>query len=626
MARTRSEAAKVPTVVSWGPRKVDDSMSLGLSPVTAIDHMDDLALNADVVYLPRMTNQGYNALTASARLLPTDADRAYTPRYDQRQNQAWDFYDGLEAISYGVNWMAKMAAKVRLVAAEVVPGRGEPVLIEDPQHPANLAMARLAGGVGGQATLLYDMTVHFAVPGICWVVGERPISDPTILSDPKSPYRSATYRAEAPDEETWTVYSADGLRVSNKRTRGSDGVSRHFYEVRVGGPPGSSADSAGTGGNGPGGDDRFWRPLSPDSLVVKCWTPHPRYHWLPTSPTIRGLGACVELDLVNKRIMAMILSRLASNGVLLYDKERMSLPPRTNPNDPADAANSPGDLAQIFVDVAKMAIADPASPAACIPIPIGFSVPDLTDVDPKLLMQHLTFGEGMDDKLLKLRDSAIQRVATAVDLPPEILMGMGDLNHWGANQVEDSAAKINVTSVVEQECCSLTVGYLYPMLSAADSSRIGPHGGRIIVWYDPSNIEDDKDKSENTTAAYDREEVSGKTLRREIGIDETDAPTQDEQINMLLRKMARQGSIEALQVLAGVIELKDVVPTAAPGVRPDGTYERIQAENAPRDTPPAPSPRSRPGGDTRSATPRTRGAGDTARGAGDTSPDPGRTN
>lgn len=598
MARDRAQAADILSLRSYASQDVRDFADGFAARPDRFPAPADVG--ASIHKLP-----SYNPLVSSARLLagPVNGVTAYSenPQYDQWQNVAWDFYNTLEHLSYGVGWLAKMVSQVRLVAAEVVPGRDEPIPMTDPNHPAVAAVTRLCGGTGGQAQLMKKFTIHLSVPGVCWLVGEEPITDPTMLTNPKSPFFQPYRAGLLPDEEVWRVYSARELRKSSKKWMG-----QQYYEIRVSGPGGSNQDNSGS-------DSKWWRPLNPTSMVVKCWSADSQYGWMPTSPTKNALGACTELDLVNKRIMAMILSRLASNGVLLYDKERMSLPVRTNPNDPGDAANSPGDLAQVFVDVAKQAIADPASPSACIPIPIGFSVPELTDVDPRLLMQHITFGEGVDSNLLKMRESAINRVATGIDLPAEIILGMGRLNHWGASQVEQSATKVDVTSIVESITYSLTIGYLYPMLDAADVAdpRVGPNGGRVIVWYDPGKLKNRPEKSAEMAGAYDREEVTGTALRREIGAEEADAPTLSEQINMLLRKQARQGSIEALQVLNGDIKLGDVQSTASPGVRPD---------NAPTDTPKPPTSPSRPGGDTPGPVPRTKDPETPPRPGGDPAP------
>lgn len=551
------------------------------------------------------TLPSYNALTSSARLV--EPSRANNPQYQEWQTQAWNFYDALEQLSYAVSWLSNMVSRVRLVAAELPPGADEPVLLPA-DHPASQLIARLAGGTGGQARMMKEFTIHFSVPGECWLVGESP--------DPQ------TNLPGAPAEETWTIYSADELRTARRKNPGfgaANGLLRNerstsgptdVYEVRV--------------GEGTNESNQPWRILSPNSVVIKCWNAHPRWGWRADSPTRHAMRACVELDLINKRIMAMILSRLANNGIVLYDKSRMSFP---GPPDPADPTRStPGDFAQMLVDVAKSAMSDVASPASCIPIPIGFDIPDLTNVDPKLLMQHLSFSEGVDEKILALRDNAITQLATAIDLPASILLGNGSQNHWTASQAEESAIKVHVTPVVELITYSLSIGYMTPMLKTLNQPLVGPLGGRIMVWYDPSEITTRPDKSENAIAAYDRQEITGTTLRREIGVDEDDAPGLAEQVRMLLRKQATLGSIEALQVLNGDLTLADLVPTGDPGVRADtdgtnpadATQDDSTATGRPPgapDRPPGPARGGQgpqpPGGNTPSSQPRNSRPSDT---------------
>lgn len=490
--------------------------------------------------MPQSPLPSFNALIASAR--PILPERRLTPKYETWQDEVWAFYDALGEFEFGVSWLANMLSKVRLLAAELDPKTGEPVPIED--GPAAEAMARLAGGVGGQAQLMKEFTVHLSVPGECWLVGEEP-DDIT-----------------GTEEEIWSIKSADELRVSRRKIRG-----QATYEVRE-----SDADS--------------WRPIAPESLVVRCWNSHPRWGWRADSSARHALGALFELDSVNKRIIATVLSRLASNGFLLYDKTRLSIPPRMNPDGSGPSEVDP--FAQMLVEVASRGIKDPASPEATIPIPIGFQVDDLTNVDPKMLMQWIQLSDGVDDAVLKQRESAIRRLATSMDLPAEILLGMGDSNHWSAWQIEESGIKAHVTPLAELISHCLTVGYLKPMLTAAGAQLTGPNGGKIVVWYDPSEIVVRPDKSGNVLQAYDRLEVSGTTLRREIGVDEDDAPDKKELSDMMLKQLVRL--VPALAASAaeslGAPKLEQVTPKQSSTITIGKPGSPTQPVEAPADGPP----------------------------------------
>lgn len=423
----------------------------------------------------------YNALTASAKIIPPDRNLA--PKYESWQGQLWDYYDRLGEFESGVSWRANTMSRVRLLAAELMPGGEEPAPLDD--GPAVEAVERLAGGTGGQAQLMRETTIHLSVPGEGWLVGE----------------------ADSSDVERWFVASADELRI------GSRSKTFEFKEDE---------------------DSKAWRALSDNAVVVRFWNPHPRFGWRANSDARHAMDAMLELDLINKRIIAEILSRLVSNGILLYDKGKLSFPPVEQP----EGADQVDPFAAILVDVASRGIKDPTSPEATIPIPIGFDMQDLTNVDPSTLMQHIKLSEFLDEKLLSERDSAVKRLATSLDMPSEVLLGMAGLNHWGAWQVEETGIKIHIAPFAELIAHSLTTGYLEPFLRASNAPLVGPNGGKIVVWYDPSEITVRPDRSTNTIAAYDRGEVPGRVLRREVGLSEDgDAPTRKEFREWLTRRI-----------------------------------------------------------------------------------------
>lgn len=466
----------------------------------------------------------YSALTASARILPKD--KRFAPRYDTWQDQAWELWDRVGEFEYGTSWLANMMSRCRLLAAEVMPGGDEPKPI--PTGPHAEAIERLAGGTAGQAQLLNNFSKHLSVPGECWLIGEPP--------------------ASPLDEEIWSVRSANELQITTRRT------ARTARGARTN-PSGYGYTPTYEVLEGPN-RDRDWRQLPPDTLIVRVWRSHPRYNWQADSPARHALGALVEVDAINKRILATVLSRLASNGILLYDKGRLSFPNRTNPSDP----NQVDPFAQVLVEVASKGIADPTSPEAVLPIPIGFVIDDLENVDPKLLMQFIQGNVGVDEKMLAMRESAVRRLATSLDLPAEILLGIGDVNHWNAWFVEESAIKAHLEPDCQVICHSLTVGYLHPYLEAAGIPLTGPNGGKVIVWYDPSEITQAPDNGERMIQAYDRMEISGAALRRGIGASDADAPSSSELTEQALKMLVRNGSdlsAAALQELGGP-ELQDL--------------------------------------------------------------------
>lgn len=431
-----------------------------------------------------MTLPAFNNVTASAAVIAPR--RTHDPEYTSEQDQLWDFYQRLEEFSAAVNWKANALSRVRLTAAEFLPGGDEPTPITE--GPIADAVARLAGGIGGQAQVVGEMAIHLNVPGEGWLCGTT----------------------DEFGSDLWKVYSADELRIRQGK-----------YQVRVG-------DSS-----------RAWEDLGTDVIVVRFWRPHPRWGWRATSRAAYALGAMKELDFINRRILAETVSRMASNGIILYDRGKLSFP-----NLPAHvSAESVDPFAQLLVDVGSKGIKDPMSAEATIKIPIGADLGD-ADVSISDLIEVIDLSNPFSERMLDQRTAAVTRLATALDIPSEQLTGMGELNHWGAAQIEEHGIKIHVAPDMETISHSLTEGYLYPTLRAEGHELVGPEGGRPVVWYDPSEITQRPDRSASATRAYDRLELSGEAYVRELGFSEADRPTPEELTRMteLLEIRARFGA------------------------------------------------------------------------------------
>jgi hypothetical protein len=481
----------------------------------------------------------FNSLTASAQIVKPI--RRLAPKYETWQTELWDYYDRLGEYQDGIAWKAKTMSRVRLCAAEVVPGGDEPLRIEE--GPAAEAVQRLAGGTAGQSQLMKEATIHLSVPGEGWLVGERGISEDRMVEE------------GLVTDEWWTMRSADEIKVSTKR----DDRGRPTFEVRD--------------------DEAAWRPISGDSIVVRLWDPHPRFGWEADSAGRHARGAMLKLDMINKRIVATIVSRLAGNGILLYDMNRLSIPDHKGPTEDADENEDP--FARMLVEAAARGIADPVSAEAVIPMPLGADIGDGENVDPELIMRHITFSNPLDEKLMDLREGAVRELARSLDMPADVMLGLADVNHWTAWQIDESGIKIHISPGAETVVHGLTKGYLVPTLKAADAPLFGPSGGRIIVWYDTSEITQRPDRSANMVLAYDRYEVNGTALRREIGADDDDKPTPAQLREMVIKQAARQPAtlLTALQMLG------EEVP-AAPGESEQEVAEEPPDVDRPADGPP----------------------------------------
>ena len=425
------------------------------------------------------------ALSAAANPVPSPRS-SLLRRPDTWQQEAWGHYDSQGEYRFAVDWKAAMLSRVRLYAARLVPGQDEPERIEDDDHPAVRAMA-LVGGVAGQAGLIGSLSVQLDVPGEGYLIAEN---------------RSGA--------EAWSVRSVDEVRVAHGH-----------YEV-------VSDDSA--------GGTLEWRPLASGSLVTRVYRPHKRWSYLADSPARAARSTMDELELANRHIQAQYRSRLASAGVVLFPEE-VTFPVRE------EFADAPDPFVAEWIETAKKAIQEPGTASAVVPIPMMVPGEWLDKV------KHLDFTMKLDEKIIEKRESAIKRLSTQLNIPAEVLLGMGDINHWGMWGIEEGALKTTIAPDAELISHAVTLGYLQPRMvaSGVDDAE------RIVVWYDMSELTIRPDRSANAFQAYDRLEISGDALRRETGFDDADAPDDAELETLALRSILRSSGQDAFAALGRLL-------------------------------------------------------------------------
>lgn len=421
-----------------------------------------------------------STLVAAAEILV--GNRSDDPRTIKRtwQDEAWTFYDESGPLRYATSWLANLISKARLQAARLPEGGDEPEPISS--GPAAEVVATLAGGADGQSQMLRSCAIELTVPGLCYLVGR---------TDDQS-----SNNGESGSILSWRVYSQDVLRLRSPATPRKEAE----YELMEG--------------------DKRWVPLPPDTLIVKIWRPHERIFWEADSPARAALTSLRELKRISQYIDAVLLSRLAGAGVLLLPQGT------TYPTAPGQNDGAKHPFITEVMDVMMRAVAQPGTASQLVPIPLEIP-PDLIDK-----IRHISFATELSDKILAMRESALQQCAIALDVPAEILTGMGDVNHWGSWQIEESAVKIHAEPLLEIITAALTRGFLVPTLEAMNQD---PEG--LIIWADTSELTAKPDRSDDAISLYNKGEVGGTAARREAGLSEADKPTDDEMARWAYIKM-----------------------------------------------------------------------------------------
>ena len=474
---------------------------------------------------------------------PNAAVRRSISKPEAWQSEAWRYYDSIGELRFGVSWIANALSRVNLMAAMPPLGPGDeptPIDLDDPrttrvQRRAIEIVATIADGSTGQGQMLGAFGTHLSVAGIAWLVIEP---DP---DDPDSDLFAS-----------WEVYSSDELQTSQQTGE---------IQIRVG--------------------ERSWRPLHPNAVVVKVWRKHPRFSYLPDAPTRATLNVLNEIEMLTQHIQASAQSRLAGAGILAIPSEA-TFPPGQGPQasqsvDPDDEnVTQPEDtFVDTLIDAMTIPLTDRSSAASVVPLVV--KVPgELVDK-----ITHITFATPFDDRVMELMENAIRRLALGLDIPPEILTGTSGMNHWGAWQVAEEAITLHIEPLAETVTHALTLGYLRPALEAEGFTQ--EEISEVAVWYDTSDLRTRPNLGQAAVEAYDRMELSGEAMVRELGLGTDDMPDEDEKRTRLLLDIAKALPSTAPSILAELgLVADDVIE-----VRSTRTQDTAPAEIAmPADGPP----------------------------------------
>lgn len=413
-------------------------------------------------------------LTASASRYVERKTRGKAPALDQSwQAVAWRMYKSVPEVRFAANYVGNAMSGATLFAGR----RADDGTIEPApsNHRAAEIVAQIAGGPDGQSKLLGAFGRHLSVPGEGWII-VRPNSE--VLS-PDSPE----------DGHDWRVLSTREVRPQAGKLQAEiDGE-----EVDI---PAGNADG-----------------MDPDSPVaIRVWEPDPERSIEADSPVRSALDLLEELQLLNAAVKAIARSRLIGRGVLL-------IPQGTRfPTNGSVTSDAEDDVIEIFMQVAETAIRDPESAAATVPIVLEVPASSIPD------FKHITFESNFDELALKLREEAVRRFAIGLDIPAEILLGLGDSNHWSAWALTSEAIRMGIEPKLATVSYALTQQWLRPLLQSENVED----WHRWLVWYDTAPLRVRTNRADTALKAHEAGVISDAALRRETGFEESDAPTPQE--------------------------------------------------------------------------------------------------
>jgi hypothetical protein len=440
------------------------------------------------------------AITAAAQVLNGPkierVKRKQTGKGLPWQTASWEFYDEIGEYSWSVELLATHVSKVRLIAARDVPGGDEPIQVGgeyeldgETHQPSQIEIdaaalvAAIAGGTAGQQQLMYRGAVQKIVAAESYVV-VRPDPDG---GDPR-----------------WDAYSNEEIQYSANGWKINDGTETYT--------------------------------LTNDDVLIRVWRPHPKKRSEPRSSSKPLLPVLAEIKGLTQSIAARIDSRLAGAGVLFIPESAALMS-----NQSADLEDGEDPFVAELIDSMLTPIHDRDSAAAVVPIVVR--VPDESIGK----VQHIRFEVTSKAEEAAQRLDAVTRMARAVDLPQEQVLGLGAMNHWGAWQADESTVKGPVATLASIDAHAYTVGYLRPALLEMGHSE--EDVASLLVWYDLTDLIQRPDRSDQALQVFDRGGLSFAALLRETGFDDSDEPTEEDTCRRLLLQMVEADPTNAAKWL-----------------------------------------------------------------------------
>lgn len=430
------------------------------------------------------------------------------------QWEAWRHYDICGEMRFVVNWIGNAISRCRMYAADLT---DDGVVGDETTDPKVKQIAEtMFGTAAAKAQAQRLMGVNMMVAGDVFIVAEG--------------YQSTSESSQ----DKWYVCSS-----SEVYRRGDDIMVRR--SITHG------------GGN---------YKLDPDKdLLIRAWNPHPRRYDAADSTVRAILPVLRELEQCTKRVFAELDSRLAGAGILLLpDNIDFPRPPQDNPGAPQRTGSA--GFTDLLQQTMALSMQQRDSAAAVVPIILQVA----TDALDKI--KHLTFDSTISTHISQMRKDAVERLGMGLDIPPEVLSGMGKSNHWSSWQIEESSIKIHIEPLLIQLADALNIGYFQPALKAAGIQN--PESKTL--WFDIAALTVRPNRSDQALQFADKEYISAKAARDNASFTDDDAPDPQELLYNLTKALVLAQPAYAgdpkVQKILGLPAISMPAPPAPPAPPP----------------------------------------------------------
>lgn len=441
------------------------------------------------------------------------------------QADAWRLYDITGQLRYVANWAGASMSRCGMYVAEV-DEQGK--LIGETQDPDIRQLAAGPLGIGpAKAEAIRLAGINLFVAGECYIFAEAD--------------------GLGPGSDRWLVVSGSQVKRQGKQIS----IRRPIMQG--------------------GGWVTFREGVD---LLLRVWTPHPQDVDEPDSPTRSAIPDLREIEAIRKREFAELDSRLAGAGLLGLPQD-IDFP--RGPDDPPGIAGFQAMLGRAMA----ASLSDRSSAEAMVPI--MFTAPaELLDK-----IRHMTFWTDLSAQLLPLRESAVRSLAQSLDVPPEVMLGLGSSNHWSAWAISEDAVTTQIKPPLGRLAEALTEGYLRPQ-----AEEWGADPDRYVYAFDTAGLTVRANRSADAVTFHDKILISDDAARIAGAWEKGDAPDEQE----ILRRIVQAAALSSPTLVLSDPTLRAIIGLGAGPEPPPGqdspTTVVPQQEPPQQDGPPPAGPPS----------------------------------
>jgi len=292
--------------------------------------------------------------------------------------------------------------------------------------------------------------------------------------------------------------------------------------------------------------------------LERIWDPHPAEWEQADSPVRSALPVLRELVGLTQHVSAQIDSRLAGAGIYWLPNSILQ-GAKTPEGGGAQTTFSENPVLNAIMSAMLIPMEDRSNAAALVPLLMG--APD----EAIAKIRFDSFSTPFDKNTNALREEAIKRLGLNLDAPPELLLGMGDANHWGMWLVRDEVIQAHVKPRLDLICDAITTGFYRPIKKQLDP---GADLDSFVVQPDVSGLVQRPNRLADASQLHAVNAIGDKALREAGGFEESDAPTNQERAEALALTVA-QGNPQLLDNMPEIVKAVLAVLDGTPETGPD---------------------------------------------------------